>query len=82
MRVVHVSTLGAAVRTWRAPRPVPVEAILSSMRRGSGDPTYAQHAGRIWRAMRTPTGTVTLALPANAPDGQVRGLIISALRIA
>ena len=41
------------------------------MRRGSGDPTYAEHDGRIWRAMRTPAGPATLAMPKRAEDGRV-----------
>ncbi|UYM04875.1 DNA-3-methyladenine glycosylase family protein [Solicola gregarius] len=68
---MEVSTFAGATRTWVAGRPVPVGPILSSLRRGSGDPTYALHDGHIWRAMRTPIGPATLVLPASAPGGRV-----------
>lgn len=61
----------AATRRWHAARPVPTRLILGGLRRGSGDPTYAERDGTIWRAMRTPAGPATLALPADAPDGRV-----------
>lgn len=71
MQSVHASDLAPATRTWVAGRPVPVGTILSSLRRGSGDPTYAHRDGRVWRAMRTPQGSATLALPESAPGGRV-----------
>lgn len=52
-------------------RPVPVRLILGGLHRGSGDPTYAERDGTIWRAMRTPVGPATLAVPADVPDGRV-----------
>lgn len=62
---------GGRVRVWAACRPVPVDAILGPLRRGSGDPAYRVEAGRIWRATRTPDGPVTLSLPTRAGDGEV-----------
>ncbi|MBB2890710.1 DNA-3-methyladenine glycosylase 2 family protein [Flexivirga oryzae] len=43
-------------------RPVPLAAILATFRRGSGDPTFRAESGVVWRAARTPDGTVTLRL--------------------
>lgn len=53
-------------------RPVPVELILAPLRRGSGDPAFRMDGDRLWRAMRTPEGCATLALPRRADDGVVR----------
>lgn len=50
---------------------MPVRLIWGGLRRGSGDPTYAERDGILWRAMRTPIGPATLAVPADAPDGRV-----------
>lgn len=65
------ATAHGATREWDAARSVPARLILGGLRRGSGDPTYADRAGTIWRAMRTPAGPATLAVPADAPDGRV-----------
>lgn len=70
-RVQGLGPLRHATRLWAAGRSVPVRLILASLRRGSGDPTYAERDGVVWRAMGTPDGPVTLALPAAAPDGRV-----------
>ena len=43
-------------------RRVPIGAILGSLRRGGGDPTWHHEAGRWWRTSRTPEGPVTLRL--------------------
>ncbi|MGH3359121.1 MAG: DNA-3-methyladenine glycosylase family protein [Nocardioidaceae bacterium] len=58
-------------RVWEAGTPVPVATILAPLRRGAGDPSYRVRSGRIWRAMRTPDGPATLAVPERAPDGMV-----------
>ena len=57
---------------WRPRWPVPVGSVLGSLRRGTGDPTYALDAdGTVWNGWRTPEGLVTLAVrPARA--GEVR----------
>ena len=57
---------------WRPRWPVPVGAVLGSLRRGTGDPTYCRDPdGTIWKGWRTPEGLVTLAVgPARA--GEVR----------
>ena len=48
---------------WRPRWPVPVEAVLGSLRRGAGDPTYGRDAdGTIWKGWRTPHGLTTLAV--------------------
>ena len=59
-------------RVWRPGWPCPVGLVLSSSRRGPGDPTYRTDPdGTIWRGLRTPDGTVTLRLTRGAYDGQV-----------
>ncbi len=45
---------------WAPGRPVPIEGILGALRRGSGDPTWCSAPDEIWRAVRTPDGTVTV----------------------
>jgi 3-methyladenine DNA glycosylase/8-oxoguanine DNA glycosylase len=59
-------------RVWRPGRPVPVVAILRQQRRGGGDPTLRLDVdGWHWRASRTPEGPATLAVRAQAQDGEV-----------
>ncbi|MGL5911174.1 MAG: DNA-3-methyladenine glycosylase family protein [Phycicoccus sp.] len=50
-------------------RPVPLGAVLGTLRRGGGDPTSRRDAGGWWFGWRTPAGPATLrleALPAAA----------------
>ena len=57
---------------WRPRWPVPVGAVLGSLRRGAGDPTYCRDPdGTIWKGWRTPEGLVTLAV-APVQAGEVR----------
>jgi 3-methyladenine DNA glycosylase/8-oxoguanine DNA glycosylase len=58
---------GGAERVVRASRPVPLGAVLSTFRRGGGDPTSRRDDGGWWFAWRTPDGPVTLSL--TAPGG-------------
>ncbi|WP_265447722.1 DNA-3-methyladenine glycosylase family protein [Flexivirga meconopsidis] len=50
-------------------RPIPIGSILGALRRGSGDPTWHQSPGAIWRAAHTPDGPVTLHLHREAAAG-------------
>ena len=43
-------------------RPVPLRAIIGSLRRGAGDPTWLQTGEGIWRACVTPEGPVSMLL--------------------
>jgi len=61
-------------RVWRPDRPVPLGSILGTVRRGAGDPTYACGGGTIWRGMRTPCGTASLALAEDRSSGMVRAV--------
>ena len=62
------------VRVWRPDWPCPVGAILSTHRRGAGDPTFRRTSdGAIWRGIRTPEGTTTLRLLPDPPDGTGHG---------
>jgi len=68
------STVAAApaARLWRPAWPCAVATILSSIRRGSGDPTYrTDESGALWRSCRTPAGPVTLRVRARAPLAEV-----------
>lgn len=51
---------GALHADWAPGRPVPIEAILAVLRRGSGDPSWRSAAGEVWRAVRTPDGPATV----------------------
>lgn len=63
---------GVATRTWRPGRPVPLGAVLGSLRRGAEDPCLRREAdGVLWRATRTPDGPVLLRLQARPADGEV-----------
>ncbi len=56
-------------RVVRTRRPVPLGAVVSTFRRGGGDPTSRRDDAGWWFAWRTPGGPVTLrlaALPAAA----------------
>ena len=62
------------VRVWRPAWPCPVGAILSTHRRGAGDPTFrCTSDGAIWRGIRTPEGTTTLRLLPDPLATQVTG---------
>ena len=68
------STLRPLVRVWRPDWPCPVGAILSTHRRGGGDPTFRRTPdGAIWRGIRTPEGTTTLRLVSDVDAGTVTG---------
>lgn len=60
-------------RAWRPDWPCPVGRIVSSSRRGTGDPTYRLDPdGTIWRGLRTAEGVATLRLTDRPSDGEVR----------
>jgi 3-methyladenine DNA glycosylase/8-oxoguanine DNA glycosylase len=62
-----------AVRVWRAGRPVPLGAQLSTFRRGAGDPTHAVDPdGGWWRASRTPDGPAAMHLRAMGDSIEAR----------
>src|SRR5680860_1520424 len=68
------STLRPLVRVWRPDWPCPVGAVLSTHRRGAGDPTFRRTSdGAIWRGIRTPKGTATLRLFPDSVAGTVSG---------
>jgi 3-methyladenine DNA glycosylase/8-oxoguanine DNA glycosylase len=49
-----------------------VQAVLGSLRRGTGDPTYVVDADRtVWKGLRTPAGPATLAVRALSGAGEV-----------
>ena len=56
---------------WRPGRPVPLAAIVGTLRRGAGDPTFRYDRGSVWRAMRTPLGPATAHLVSDAAAGEV-----------
>ena len=68
------STIGERARTWVPAWPCSPAQVLRPQRRGAGDPTQRhEESGRIWRAMRTPTGPATLCVEARAGTGVVEG---------
>ena len=68
-------TSTGATRVWRPDWPCQVAAMLAQHRHGGGDPTYRRESAagtdRIWRGLRTPDGTATLAVAARPRDGEV-----------
>jgi 3-methyladenine DNA glycosylase/8-oxoguanine DNA glycosylase len=56
---------------WRPDWPCPVRHVLGQQRHGGADPTYrVDDHGRVWRGLRTPQGTATLAIrPRDAHGG-------------
>lgn len=59
-------------RVWRPDWPCPVAQVLSTHRRGSGDPTYRVDAdGAIWRGLGTPEGAASLRLRSRPELGEV-----------
>ncbi len=68
------STRRPLVRVWRPDWPCPVGAVLSTHRRGSGDPTFRRTPdGATWRGVRTPEGMATLRLLPEPEHGKVTG---------
>lgn len=68
------STLAPLVRVWRPDWPCPVGAVLSTHRRGAGDPTFRRTPdGATWRGIRTPEGTATLRLLPEPVLGTITG---------
>lgn len=66
------TTVTRKKRLWRPSWPCPVGTVLSSLRRGHGDPTFrVDPDGTIWRGSRTPDGPATLRLAASARHGEV-----------
>jgi 3-methyladenine DNA glycosylase/8-oxoguanine DNA glycosylase len=49
-------------------------SILGTVRRGAGDPTFAGRDGTVWRGLRTPCGTASLALVEDRAAGTVRAV--------
>ena len=47
---------------YRPPHPLDLHRTVGMLRRGAGDPTTVIDGPVIWRALRTPVGTSTLAL--------------------
>ena len=63
---------GYAERRWRTGVECDVDAILSVLRRGGGDPAYQRDAdGTVWRASRTPHGVVTVSIRSRPDLGEV-----------
>jgi len=58
-------------RVVRARRPVPLGAVLSTFRRGGGDPTSRRDDAGWWFGWRTPDGPVTLRLATLASTAEV-----------
>lgn len=59
-------------RTWLPPFPLDVGAVLGTLRRGPGDPTFQRDSGgALWLTANTPSGTGTLRV--RRPDGVVEG---------
>lgn len=61
----------ARTRTWTAPASYDLRSNLRVLRRGPYDPCYRTEGGAVWRATRTPAGTATLRLTADARAGAV-----------
>jgi 3-methyladenine DNA glycosylase/8-oxoguanine DNA glycosylase len=60
-------------RVWRPGRPVPLLAVLGSLRRGGGDPCLRwQPDGVLWRATRTPDGPVLVRLAERRSEAAVQ----------
>jgi 3-methyladenine DNA glycosylase/8-oxoguanine DNA glycosylase len=67
------SAVVPAERIWRPTWPCPVDAILSPLRRGAGDPTFQRDpSGVVWRACRTPDGPVSVQICSVTGAGEVR----------
>ena len=61
-----------AMRVWRPGWACPVVMVLSTHRRGGGDPTFRRSSdGAVWRGIRTPEGPATLRLLSRPADGEV-----------
>ncbi|MBL0747702.1 DNA-3-methyladenine glycosylase family protein [Nocardioides baculatus] len=65
---------GGRTRTWVPDWPCAPAQVLRPQRRGAGDPTQRhEESGRIWRAMRTPTGPASLCIQPRPSTGDVLG---------
>ncbi len=70
MDLVQAEAAVRAQRTWRPGRPVPLPAVIGTLRRGAGDPAFRYDRGSVWRTLRTPDGPATLHLVCDpAGDG-------------
>lgn len=49
-------------RTWRPAFPLDLVKVLAPLRRGTGDPTWREDSGALWRAFTTAEGPATLRL--------------------
>jgi 3-methyladenine DNA glycosylase/8-oxoguanine DNA glycosylase len=67
-----VGTVNHEARVWRPDWPCPVGQILTVVRRGAGDPTYAILGTSHWRGIRTPLGTATLMVEPRPGEGEIR----------
>lgn len=67
-----MSSAPSRTRVWRPDWPCPVGTILSTHRRGPGDPTFRVEDGRVHRGIRTPAGPVRLLVEAWPAGGEVR----------
>jgi len=61
----------ATSRVVRTSRPVPLGAVVSTFRRGGGDPTSRRDDAGWWFGWRTPDGPVTLRLTSAPSAGEV-----------
>jgi 3-methyladenine DNA glycosylase/8-oxoguanine DNA glycosylase len=69
-----VATTRPQQRVWRPDWPCPVGVVLSTHRRGRGDPTFRTATdGAIWRGVRTPEGPATLRLVTEPAERTVTG---------
>ena len=60
---------GSVTRTVRTDRPISLRLTLGPLRRGGGDPTMRIGADGVWRATRTPVGTVTTHVTSDGRGG-------------
>lgn len=64
--------ISSSSRQLRLARPIPLRTQLSPLRRGAGDPTWAEDAaGGIWRATTTPDGVGVERLATDRAAGTV-----------
>jgi 3-methyladenine DNA glycosylase/8-oxoguanine DNA glycosylase len=71
-RAASVAVGAGAERCWRPGRALDLDATVSVLRRGCGDPAVRRDAeGAWWWATRTPCGPALLRLRAAAPEGAV-----------
>ncbi|MEU6560159.1 DNA-3-methyladenine glycosylase family protein [Nocardia nova] len=64
----HATVTGGTARAVTAPRPIALDATLTPLRRGTGDPCHrVTRDGAHWRASRMPSGPVTYRLVQDGP---------------